>query len=82
MDGDQVQNINICIDQSTIFGPLTAALLVNALYSALMIKKQAGADITPQVEFEVLADVIALWSRIQSSLIKSALDLSEKSQDQ
>jgi len=56
---------NITIDQIVLLGPLMAAQLLNAYYSALLLKQQKGIDLTQEIEQETLTDVLSQWNRIQ-----------------
>ena len=40
----------IMIDQMSLLGPLLAAQILNAYYSALLLKKREGFDLTQEIE--------------------------------
>lgn len=69
------QNINLTVD-SPALTPLLAAQLVSAFYSALVLKKLSGVEITPEVEKNVWGEVLELWAKTEEGIVegKRALD--------
>jgi hypothetical protein len=65
-------NVNITVDQLDLVGPVIAGEILNAYYSALLLKQQKGIEITTEIEQETLAEVVRIWSKIQILLKESA----------
>ena len=63
--------ISINLDFLTI--TLNSGFVLNAFYSALLLKKQSGVEITPAIEQGVLAEVLDHWAEIQSLVEKMPL---------
>jgi len=59
------QNLNITIDQVTLLSPLMAGEILNAYYSALLLKQQQGIELTEEIKTDTLTEVLLLWSNIQ-----------------
>jgi len=51
------------LDQAALLGPLMAGDLLNAFYSALLLKKLSGVDLTDEVRDDVRQEVIDQWTR-------------------
>jgi hypothetical protein len=62
------QKANITLDQTALLGPVMAAQILNAYYSALLLKQQKGIELTPEIEQETLTEVFLLWANIQTFL--------------
>ncbi len=62
------QNVNITLDQISLLGPVIAAQLLNAYYSALLLKQQQGIELVAEIEQETLIEVYSLWANIQTFL--------------
>jgi hypothetical protein len=58
------------LDQLALLGPLMAAQLLNAYYSALLLKQQKGVDLTQEIEMETLNDILLKWNKIRMLLEK------------
>lgn len=59
------QNTYITLDQMALLGPVMAAQILNAYYSALLLKQQKGIGLSPEIEQETLNEVFLLWANIQ-----------------
>jgi len=53
------------LDQIALFGPLMAGHVLNAFYSALVLKKLSGVELNDAVRTETLEEVLSLWNNIQ-----------------
>lgn len=62
------QNVNITLDQISLLGPVIAAQILNAYYSALLLKQQKGIELVAEIEHETLIEVYSLWANIQTFL--------------
>lgn len=60
----------ITIDQIALLGPLMAGEILNAYYSALLLKQQRGEELTLEIEQKTLTDVFLLWAEILTILEK------------
>jgi hypothetical protein len=59
------KNTYITLDQMALLSPVMAAQVLNAYYSALLLKQQKGIELTPEIENETLNEVLLLWAKIQ-----------------
>ena len=50
--------VNVIIDIPSTIGPLIAAMLINAQYSALVLKQGSGDNITDDVKRKTLDEII------------------------
>jgi hypothetical protein len=64
------QTTNINIDNMGIFAPVIAASLVNAFYSALLLKKECGKEVTIDLREKTIEEVVTLWLMLQRSVVK------------
>ena len=62
------QNVNLNVNSIDLLSPVVAAQLVNAYYTALLLKARSGADITPEIEQEVWRNVIRRWSDVMPAI--------------
>lgn len=60
--------VNIENQLSIPITPLVAAQLTTAIYTALLLEKMSGTEITPEVQNETKNKVLSAWSQIASSL--------------
>jgi len=63
--------INFSVDSVSVFAPVISASLVNAYFTALLLRKQSGEEITSQVEAHVLAMVVRQWIDLQGIISES-----------
>lgn len=56
------QEIKLYLGSMSIFAPLIAAQLTAAFYSALLLKKQSGVEITAPVEDQTRREVLRHWN--------------------
>lgn len=58
----------IKIDTGMILSPLIAGHIANSFYSALLLKKLSGVEITPEIEKKTREEVIRLWLDLKAFL--------------
>lgn len=59
------------LDLVTILSPIQAGLILNAFYTALLLKKFFGVDITEKIREETLQEVLEEWAEISVELDKT-----------
>ena len=69
---------NISISTERFFMPLLAGSILNAYYLALILKKQEGIEITPDIENETMVLVMKQWARVQLDLQSAFQSLEQK----
>jgi hypothetical protein len=67
--------VKVPINIPSYASPEVAALLVNAFYSALLLEKQSGREITKELEAQTLNEVMQRWINLQGILSQSLLKL-------
>jgi len=80
MANDQDYLQAIIRDLSQYSSQLISASLVNAFYSALILKKQSGVPITIQLEKEVLDEVLSKNFVIQNLLLEAQKKVAGKTE--
>lgn len=65
---DKKEPFNINLNSVDLFNPLIAGHILNALYSALLLKQQQGIEITPEVHKETLKEITMEYFNLQLSL--------------
>ena len=58
------------LDQIALFGPLMAGHLLNAFYSALLLKKLSGIEMNDDSREETFREVFLEWGKIQEMIEK------------
>jgi len=56
------------IDKIKFFAPVVAGNLMSALYLKLLLKKLSGIEITPDLEDEILREMLMDWDQIRAFL--------------
>lgn len=59
----------------SLLSPIIAAQMVSAFYAALLLKKQCGVEITPELEKTVWDEVFRRWAAVVPILTDAALKL-------
>jgi len=60
----------IDIDPSKLLRPLISATLLNAYFSALILKKLSGVELTVELKEETLTDLIRLFGVIDQAFVE------------
>jgi hypothetical protein len=60
----------INIDPSKLLRPLISATLLNAFFSALILKKLSGVELTAELKEETLTDLIRLFGVIDQAFVE------------
>jgi len=59
---------NINLDQVALLGPLMAGHVLNAYYTALLLKQNSGIELSTEVKQDTLTEVFTTWTRIQTAI--------------
>jgi len=62
------KNIDITVDNMSVFAPVIAAQLTSAWYSALLLKKESGKEITVELREKTIQDVLEIWAALLASI--------------
>ena len=62
------KNIDITVDNMSVFAPVIAAQLTSAWYSALLLKKESGKEITAELREKTIQDVLEIWAALLASI--------------
>jgi hypothetical protein len=72
-------NLNILFNQFKMLSPVISAQLLNAYYSALLLKQQQGIELNQEKRSETIAEVLQTWLTIDKELQQHAPQQQETS---
>lgn len=61
----------INLDLVTLTAPINSGLILNAFYTALLLKKLSGVEITDEIREQTLEEVVGEWARVSAQLDKT-----------
>lgn len=67
------QEVHIHIDRNKLIAPICAGQMAAAFYSALILKKLEGKELTEDMREQTFHEVLGLWGALERSISGDAI---------
>lgn len=69
--------LHVHIDRNKLIAPICAGQMTSAFYSALILKKLDGKELTPETREQTFQEVLDLWGVLERLILEGSTSADE-----